>query len=205
MTLRKLFDKYKCDKSSKHGYEAVYQPEFEPIREEKINVLEIGIFKGASTAAFLEYMPNATFYGIDIFTRMNPNDVDVLNHDRVNWLKGDSTSIGIGEQVRKKWGDVKFDIVIDDGLHTPEANGISFRNLSPFLSDTGAYYIEDVFPLDIMTMKESNHPWIKQNSQDLNILKFEMFLKELEGWNIEKFDLRKKSKQPESYIYKMTK
>jgi hypothetical protein len=43
--LKELFNKYDCDKSKKHHYDTVYQPEFEPLQNESINILEIGVFK----------------------------------------------------------------------------------------------------------------------------------------------------------------
>ena len=47
--LANLFNKYDCDKSKKHKYHEVYEPHFLPVRDKKINILEIGTFKGAST------------------------------------------------------------------------------------------------------------------------------------------------------------
>ncbi len=65
--LLKIFDKHETDKGSvKHFYNEVYEPHFETVRYRHINILEIGVFKGASTAALHEYFPNATIYGLDI-------------------------------------------------------------------------------------------------------------------------------------------
>lgn len=205
MLLKNLFIKYRCDKGTKHGYDKVYSKEWESIREEPINFLEIGIFEGISTQAFLEYFPNANFYGIDIFERLNPEDVPVLKNERVHWIKGNSMLGSIKKKINEQWPDVKFDIILDDGKHTPEANALTFKNMSPFLKDTGTYYIEDVFPLHIMTIKEMNHPWVQKKSDELNYLKFQMFDKQLQGWNTKEFDLRKKSGHPESYIFRITK
>lgn len=76
--LEELFNKYGCDKAVKHNYHTVYEPEFDTIRNESINILEVGVFKGDSVRAWLEFFPNATIYGIDIFTRVKPEDIDVL-------------------------------------------------------------------------------------------------------------------------------
>lgn len=203
MNLHRLFNKYRCDKGFKHGYHEVYEKEFEPIREKPINILEIGIFKGTSTSAFLEYFPNAMIYGIDIFERINPSDIAVLQHERVRWLKGDSLSRGIKEKIKTTWSDVKFDIVIDDAKHTPEANAITFKNISPFLKDDGMYFVEDVFPMHKMSIKDMDNEWVKSHKDELNYLEFIKFEKAIDGWEVKEFDLRKKSKQPESYIFKM--
>lgn len=205
MTLDKLFRKYRCDKGTKHNYHKVYSELWESLRNKPINFLEIGIFKGLSTEAFLEYFPKAKFYGIDIFTRLNPEDVPVLNNERVRWIKGDSMNHNIRSQIKKEWKDIQFDIILDDAKHTPEANQLTFKNISPFLKDNGMYLIEDVFPLHIMNTKEMNHQWVKEKSDELNYLKFQNFQKELQGWKVTEYDLRKGSKQPESYIFRITK
>ena len=205
MSLGKLFRKYRCDKGTKHNYDKVYSELWESLRNKPINFLEVGIFKGLSTEAFLEYFPKAKFYGIDIFTRLNPEDVPVLNNERVRWIKGDSMNHNIRSQIKKEWKDIQFDIILDDAKHTPEANQLTFKNISPFLKDNGMYLIEDVFPLHIMNTKEMNHQWVKEKSDELNYLKFQNFQKELQGWKVTEYDLRKKSKQPESYIFRITK
>ena len=81
------------------------------------NILEIGVFKGDSIKAWLEFFPNATIYGIDIFKRVRPQDIKVLNDDRVKWLKSDSTNIAVRDQIKKEWPRIRFDIIIDDGSH----------------------------------------------------------------------------------------
>ena len=205
MNLRQLFHKHNCDKGLKHRYHGVYEKEFEPLREKSINILEIGIFKGTSAKAFVEYFPNATIYGIDLFQRMNPEQVDILQHERVKWIKGSSLSRDIIKQIKNTWPNTKFDIVIDDGKHTPEANAITFQNISPFVKDTGIYFVEDVFPLHKMTMRELEHPWVKKHKDELNFLEFTKFEKAIINWKVSEFDLRKESKEPDSYIFKMTK
>ena len=205
MKMSELFAKHNCDKGHKHGYHAVYNKQWKHLRDEPINFLEIGIWKGESTKAFLEYFPNATIYGIDIFTRIDPSEVSVLKHERMKWLKGDSMSYSIQAEMKKEWGDVKFDIILDDGKHTPEANALTFNNISPFLKDDGMYFVEDVFPLHRMTPAQMEHQWIQRHADELNYLEFTKFEKAISGWKKEEFDLRDKSKQPESYIFKMTK
>ena len=182
MNLHRLFNKYRCDKGFKHCYHEVYEKEFQPLKEEKINILEIGIFRGTSTSAFLEYFPNAMIYGIDIFTRINPKEIDVLQHERVKWLKGDSLSRNITREIKSKWPDVKFDIVIDDAKHTPEANAITVKNISPLVKDTGMYFVEDVFPMHKMTVKEMDNEWVKSHQDELNYLQFTKFEKAIDGW-----------------------
>jgi len=202
--LEQLFNKYGCDKSSKHKYHLAYEPEFEQYKDEPINILEVGVFKGDSMRAWLDYFPNATLYGIDIFKRVNAADIDVLQHERVKWLKADSTNFAVREQIKKEWPRIRFDIIIDDGLHTPDANAKTLINLFPLLKQNGRYYVEDVFPLDIMTTKEMNHPWIRQRQDKYNMLEMTKFLNAVGDKSVRKFDLRKQTGEPDSYIYKVT-
>lgn len=102
--LLKIFDKHDCDKGSrKHFYNEVYEPHFEKVRNDPINILEIGVFLGESTAAFHEYFPNANIYGIDIFVRTSPEDLEILKEERVHFIKGDSMDPMIKTQIEEEW------------------------------------------------------------------------------------------------------
>ena len=201
--LKELFNKYGCDKAKKHHYDTVYQPEFEPLQNESINILEIGVFKGESASAWIDFFPNATVYGLDIFVRVSAEDVPILQHPRVKWLKGDSTHPSVSGAIQKAWPDVQFDIIIDDGLHTPEANAQTFKNLFPFVKSTGSYYVEDVWPLDIASQKDLQHYWLQKSPDIYNMLKMNMFLNQIDDKQVERFDLRKLSGQGDSYIIKV--
>jgi len=201
--LKELFNKYGCDKAKKHHYHTVYQPEFEPLQNESINILEIGVFKGESASAWIDFFPNATVYGLDIFVRVSAEDIPILQHPRVKWLKGDSTHPSVSGAIQKAWPDVQFDIIIDDGLHTPEANAQTFKNLFPFVKSTGSYYVEDVWPLDIASQKDLQHYWLQKSPDIYNMLKMNMFLNEIDDKQVERFDLRKLSGQGDSYIIKV--
>ena len=200
-----LFNKYKCDKASKHHYHTVYGPELESLRDQPINILEIGVFKGASAQAWLDYFPDATVYGIDIFTRVIPKDIPVLNHPRMKWLQGDSTQLDIIPKIKEVWPNTLFDVIIDDGLHTPAANAATLGNMFNLMKATGKYFIEDVWALEEMTREELGHPWIKEHREDLNVLEAQKLLNVLADKKVERFDLRFQTKQPESYIIKVTK
>ena len=201
--LEELFNQHGCDKASKHKYHTVYEPDFEPLKDKEINILEVGIFKGDSIKVWLDYFPNATIYGIDVFTRISSKDIEILEHERVKWLKADSTSYGVVNSIKKEWPRIRFDIIIDDGLHTPDANAKTLNNLYPLLKKEGKYYVEDVWPLDIMTVKQLEHPWITQKSSSYNMLEMNKFLKSIENKTSKRFDLRSVSGEPDSYIVRV--
>jgi len=193
--LLKLFDKHNTDKGSrKHFYQEVYEPHFEKIRNRKdLRILEIGIWKGESTAALHEYFPNATIYGIDIFVRTNPEDLPILKADRVKWIKGDTMDPLIKTQCQKAWPNMKFDIIIDDGAHWPEANRLTFKHLAPLLKKEGKYFIEDIWPFDIMDFQDMNNPWVKKHPDRYNKADYAKFLNEIKfGYKSQLYDVRQK-------------
>lgn len=198
--LGKLFNKYGCDKTTKHKYDKIYEPEFEPLKDQEINILEIGVFKGESTKAFLEYFPNATIYALDIFVRVVPEKLDVLKHPRVKWLQADSTADNANELFKEKFGDVEFDIIIDDGLHTPAANTATFNNFFPMLKDGGTFYVEDVWPLDIMDINQKKHSWLRKHPNEYTSLKMNEFLEAINPHDVTRFDNRNMTGCPDSYI-----
>ena len=202
--LKEIFNKHNCDKSSKHCYDICYEKDFNLIKNDTINILEIGIFKGESMKAWLEYFPNANLYGVDIFDRVKPENIEVLKNSRVKFLKLDSTAENVKNIIKKEW-NVKFDIIIDDGLHTPSANKLTFLNFIDFLKDNGTFYVEDVWPID--KMKKKFHPWFKKSNRlnEYTIEKYQEFLKEINLYKTEHIDNRSITKEPDSYIIKVKK
>lgn len=202
-----LFNKYGCDKTKKHMYDRIYGPALERYKDKEINILEVGVFNGHSTEAFHEYFPKANLYGLDIFVRTKAADLPCYKKDRTQYLKASSIEPSVTRQLIAKFGDIKFDVIIDDGLHTPNANKLTFRHLSSFLKEDGHFFIEDVFPLELMTMKELQHPWLVRHPDRYNALDNNMFLAEIEksGLKIKRHDNRKLTGEPDSYIIELRK
>lgn len=199
--LQQLFDKYQCDKGTeKHHYYKEYEPYFESVRNDPINILEIGTYKAASTQAFHEYFPKGTIYTIDIFARTNPKDLNILKSGRVEWLKWDSTDASLGKKIKEKWGDVKFDFIIDDGAHWPEANRLTLENCIPFMKEDGTYFVEDVWPMHKMSQAELSNPWLVRLSERYDMLKHMRFMTALDSYNTKHYDRRKETKCGDTYI-----
>jgi hypothetical protein len=155
--LCKIMDKMGSDKGSKnHHYTRLYNELFKDIRYKKLNVFELGIGTknpnipssmascdyskpGGSLHGWRDYFINSQIFGADI-------DTDILfKEDRiktffVNQLEKES----IEEMWEKIGKDVKFDIIIDDGLHTEEANHTFLINSYSQLKKNGIYIIEDL-------------------------------------------------------------
>ena len=68
------------------------------------------------------------------------------------------------------------------------------------------YFIEDVWPIELMSEEEMQHQWIKNHPFDYNVHMNKIFLQTINdsGMNIERFDLRKTTGQPDSYIIRLT-
>lgn len=205
MSLKPLFNKHGCDKSKKHYYHLYYDKLFDRYPD-PIKVLEIGVYKGDSTAAFLEYRPDCEFYGLDIFERVSIDDVKARIDGPVKLKSCNSTNATQVNKILSEW-NTKFDIIIDDGSHYPADNKATAMNFSKWLAPGGTYVIEDVFPYHKMTLEEMNHPWLKRHSNEWNQFTFDSFYYWIkDNYKIEnEIDLRSKSGEPDSYIIEMSK
>lgn len=153
--LEDIVDKYSTDKKSSF-YTEIYGGLFNEFREKNFNLLEIGLgtaipdvpstfigwasqyenFKPSSCLrVWREYFINANIYGVDI------QEDCIINEDRIQTYLLDSTDT---EKSNELMGDLKFDIIIDDGLHTAEGQYKTFLNYFHRLNDNGLYIIEDI-------------------------------------------------------------
>ena len=152
-TLSEIIDIHGSDKNLSN-YTSKYEEIFEPIRNEKICLLEIGIgtikpgvqssmeatriknYKpGASLRSWKEYFPNAMIYGGDI------QDDTQFEDERIKTFLFDSTNI---DECNNSLKNLKFKIIIDDGLHTSDAQIKTFDNLFSRVEIGGFYIIEDI-------------------------------------------------------------
>ena len=108
MDLKEIFIKNKCDKATKHRYYELYQQDFDKFKNDKINILEIGTFKGESTQSWLDYFSQAKIYTADTFERVLPEKVPALKDNRVQWFKVDSTSLNCKENFKNL--NIQFDL-----------------------------------------------------------------------------------------------
>ena len=200
MDLKEIFIKNKCDKATKHRYYELYQQDFDRFKNDKINILEIGTFKGESTNAWLEYFSQAKIYTIDTFERVQAKDLPCLEDNRVQWAQLDSTSAHCNNHFKNQ--GLKFDIIIDDGLHTPEGQRLTFERLFEFLKPTGSYYIEDVWMLD--RNNNMSHWWVKKHPNDFTIEKYNKLIESINRFKVTEFDFSSK-KIPDSFILKINK
>ena len=145
-----------------HDYLEVYEEMFKGVKNKDISILEIGVWKGESLKLWSKYFTKGKIYGIDIFERDSKEKVakNINKFDRINLYKADSfnvdkNAIESREKFFKSIGDLKFNIILDDGEHTHESQIKTYNNFKHLLDDGGIYIIEDI--------KEycSKHEWLQ--------------------------------------------
>ena len=127
------------DKSSLfHNYCVKYEKYLPFKRDQKIKILEIGVFNGSSINMWREYYPNCYVVGIDI-------DSSCIKYEKIE----NKLFVEIGSQIDdiflnkviEKHGP--FDLIIDDGSHMQSHMIFSFEKLFPELKKSGIYIVED--------------------------------------------------------------
>ena len=125
-----------------HGYTDIYYEMFKGMRNEKLNIVEIGVQNGYSTFMFRDFFPNAMIYGIDTFGDIGcKTKVEDIEGDRIKILVADQSDEA---QINKFFTDVELDLILDDGSHLSKDQQNSFRILFPKLKSGGYYIIEDL-------------------------------------------------------------
>ena len=157
LELSELFRKYGSDKD-RNGYSHLYSILFDKLKNNELNVLEIGIgtmvrgacssmkdympdtyLPGASLRAWSDYFINSKIYGMDI------QEDTQFSENRIQTYICDSTNVNNVDDVMKNL-NIKFDIIIDDGYHLDQAQRETLSNFFPYLKEGGIYIIEDIYP-----------------------------------------------------------
>lgn len=188
LTLTEIMNKHGSDKGNgHHNYTEYYEKIFEPIRYNKINLLEIGIgtvnpfiksnmcgfnsgnyVPGSSLRGWKEYFSNGEIYGCDI------DESILFTEPRIHTFYLDQTKKEIIEkQICEK--DICFDIIIDDGLHHFPTNWALLNQIFCKLNKNGIYIIEDIVDFDkTVSSKNFTFEYIElpnpKNTHDNNIL-----------------------------------
>jgi hypothetical protein len=151
--LKKYFDLHGSDKASRHDYYVVYASLLGD-RNEVAKVFEIGLgtnytdvvstmgkggHPGASLRAFRDYCPNAMIYGADFDRRI------LFDEDRIRTFFVDQTESETFSPLGD-WIGSDFDLMIDDGLHAPDANLHSLTFFLPRIRVGGWAVVEDISP-----------------------------------------------------------
>lgn len=158
--LCEIFTSYGSDKGDNHNYSTFYNHVFSSIKDKDINLFELGLSihngdialaPGSSLLGFKDYFSKAELYGADIDLKSL-----IRGHPRIKTYFVDQTDPDLIEDL---WNhldlyDTEFDIIIEDGLHTFDANKVFFENSIHKLKHGGIYIIEDIKNNEIPQFKE---------------------------------------------------
>ena len=140
--------------NSWHNYTTFYYSIFKNIKNKSLRIFELGVGTnnlnilsnmsvdgrpGASLFGWNEFFTNSYIFGADI-------DKNILfNTDKIKTFYCDQTKPDI---IKEMWNNnnllENFDIIIEDGLHTFNANVCFFENSIHKLKKNGYYIIEDI-------------------------------------------------------------
>lgn len=177
-----IMEKNKSDKGSSksknnwHNYTVIYNELFKNIRNNNINLFELGIGSinpnntsnmvnimgenakiGASLYGWKEYFQNGQIYGADI------DKETLFTANRIKTYYCDQTD---PKSINTLWNNSElkqeFDIIVEDGLHEFYANVCFFENSIHKVKSGGYYIIEDIRNLDIYSFEEQIKEWQKK-------------------------------------------
>lgn len=147
--LNQLYTKYGTDKGdigvhpdllrrTGHKFGNFYQPYFEKYIGKKPDILEIGTFQGMSMLAHNEFFDgDCNIVGIDIY---NGLEFDISKRKNMSLIIADSTS----QETLDVLAGMKFDIIIDDAIHTFDNQFFNILHYSRMLKPDGIYILEDL-------------------------------------------------------------
>ncbi len=133
---------FKKTENKGHGYSKFYVQKLEKLRSQKINILEIGSYAGASAAAFAKYLPQSNIFCFDINIsnfKYKSKKIHVFGLDVNDKKKTLKTINKIVDQYKIE----EFDIIIDDGSHNLSDILSSLKFFFKYLKNKGLYIIED--------------------------------------------------------------
>jgi hypothetical protein len=157
-------------KQSQHNYTTFYYSIFKNLKNETLRIFELGLGTnntnlpsnmgrdgrpGASLYGWSEFFTNSFIYGADI-------DKDILfNTEKIKTYYCDQTKPDIIKQMWNDNNDLSdnFDIIVEDGLHTFNANVCFFENSIHKLNKNGYYIIEDITNNDIALFNNKINEW----------------------------------------------
>jgi len=157
-----------------HSYTLYYYPLFQPIRQQAVRIFELGL--GTNNANVESNMaheshggkPGASLRGWRQFfqhpnTRVYGGDIDggvVFRESKIETFQVDQLSASSISQLWKQPVlQEKFDIIIEDALHTFPANVHFFEKSRHKLKKGGVYIIEDVFTELLPKWQEQIRKW----------------------------------------------
>jgi Rps23 Pro-64 3,4-dihydroxylase Tpa1-like proline 4-hydroxylase len=172
--LCEIMTRHKSDKGhdkghGRHNYTLVYDSLLKEKRENELRVFELGVGTnnvslkssmgingrpGASLYGWEEYLPKSQIYGADI-------DKSILfSSGRIKTFYCDQTDASC---IADMWAQpelaLPFDLIVEDGLHTFQANKCFLENSIHKLNSDGYYIVEDILESEISLFENQLQIW----------------------------------------------
>ena len=179
-SLDKLFQFYGSDKGNYfeagntkgHGYSDFYTSQLDNLKDNKINILEIGSYAGSSAAAFVKYFSKANIFCLDInisnfkykSEKIHVYGIDIKNLSKVKKILN---------KIFQENHINNFDIIIDDGSHNLKDILLTLNFFFRYLKNNGTFIIEDF-----------KHPNYYQYNRNLNHILLDEFLENIKNKKI---------------------
>lgn len=140
-TLAEVYTKHGTDKGETgHHYGNFYESYFEQFKGKAgLTVLELGVWTGNSVAAHDEYFETADIWAVDIDLSRCGNRFH--GKPNIHLVQRDSNDINYFKEL---FGDLKFDIILDDASHLAKDQMNNLYNFRQFLKKDGIYVLEDL-------------------------------------------------------------
>jgi hypothetical protein len=133
MHVGKVSDKWDC-------YLDCYGKILDPLRDQPVTLLEIGIQNGGSLDIWASYFAQAeAIMGVDIDPKCGALTFDDA---RISTFIGDAKAPETRDEIARRLSHC--DIIIDDGSHVSSDIIATFLRLVPLLKDNGIYIVEDM-------------------------------------------------------------
>lgn len=141
-----------------HGYADTYEKYFLPLKNSKLNILEIGSFYGNAAAALYFYFKNSDIYSADVY----PDLFRYSSKRTKNFYIDSSSEESITNVLLKK--EDMFNIIIEDASHVLKDQIISLFMLFKKLKPGGLFICEELdFPEKRQDMNLNNeYPSLKE-------------------------------------------
>eukprot|EP01062_Namystynia_karyoxenos_P056478 TRINITY_DN47438_c0_g1_i1.p1 TRINITY_DN47438_c0_g1~~TRINITY_DN47438_c0_g1_i1.p1 ORF type:complete len:739 (+),score=140.94 TRINITY_DN47438_c0_g1_i1:78-2219(+) len=131
-------------RDTRHGYDRWYQWFFDPLRDRKLRMLEVGLATGESSIMWSKYFKDAKLFGMDYVFEI-PEDEPVRKDGVITLVLGDQGNPDHLRRMVKTLGELSMDIIADDGGHIGTAQVQTFKILfRDLLRPGGIFVIEDI-------------------------------------------------------------
>ena len=128
------------DDDNLHNYIDTYESLFFQFKDKNINFLEIGIFHGGSMKLWRDYFTKANIHGIDIVYTKLAKETLINENIKISLMN----SMDSNSSVLRNINNETYDIIMDDGNHSFNAQYKTLINFFPKLKKGGIYIIEDI-------------------------------------------------------------